>query len=443
MKLQKIYLENFKCFNNIEIEFGKITLLTGANSSGKSSIIYGILAALQSDEFPFQFSPNGLYVEMGDFQKISKDHNKKNIIKINLKSDDKDSLEINTSWAFDRLSKLPLLNELFITSNYFNLRITRKLDDKLFIKYEPLKEDVNIEEIDKITFEILKLLENASTLKDNNDIIYNDFKEKFLKRNIFEFSVDNITEINKHIQSNFYLLNDFNKIKTFFTEIKKEINYISSFRLYPERNYYEKTDSNLKIGKSGEKYIDQILQWETNKSKKFNEMIKILKKLELLDNIRANRIQGGLFDILIKTKKNKTFSSLADVGFGVSQILPIIVADLQLESNSTLIISQPEIHLHPCAQASFATYIINQLKNKNKNYIIETHSEYLLNRIRNEIVKDEVKSEDIKAYYLQNNGTNVIKNELSFSKSGEILNAPDDFFKTYMLDVMEIALNAE
>jgi len=65
MRINKVSIENFKCFKGVDIELGKLTLLTGANSSGKSSILYSILGVLQSGEFPFQFSPNGKYVNMG------------------------------------------------------------------------------------------------------------------------------------------------------------------------------------------------------------------------------------------------------------------------------------------------------------------------------------------------------------------------------------------
>ena len=82
MNLTKISIENFKCFQNeIDIDFGRLTLLTGANSSGKSSIIYSVLGSLQSGEFPFQFSTNGKYVNMGDFKEIVHDHNRKEKIK--------------------------------------------------------------------------------------------------------------------------------------------------------------------------------------------------------------------------------------------------------------------------------------------------------------------------------------------------------------------------
>ena len=65
--LQDIKLENFKCFEETRtLNFGKITLLTGANSTGKSSMMYSILGALQGKDFPLSYSPNGCYVQMGN-----------------------------------------------------------------------------------------------------------------------------------------------------------------------------------------------------------------------------------------------------------------------------------------------------------------------------------------------------------------------------------------
>lgn len=61
--LQDIRFTNFKCFEDTSsLEFGKLTLLTGANSTGKSSLMYGMLGVLQSKNFPWNFSPNGIYV---------------------------------------------------------------------------------------------------------------------------------------------------------------------------------------------------------------------------------------------------------------------------------------------------------------------------------------------------------------------------------------------
>lgn len=146
---------------------------------------------------------------------------------------------------------------------------------------------------------------------------------------------------------------------------------------------------------------------------------------------------------MVKVNKEGVRSSLDDVGFGISQFLPIIVADLQIGDQSTLFVSQPEIHLHPSVQAEFGSYMVNQIKSAKKNYIIETHSEYLLNRMRLAIVKGEIPKDDVKVYYFQNDGVDVHTHCLEFTTDGRILNAPGDFFKTYQMDVMDIAMNSQ
>ena len=122
--------------------------------------------------------------------------------------------------------------------------------------------------------------------------------------------------------------------------------------------------------------------------------------------------------------------------------LPIIVADLQLGKKSTLFIAQPEIHLHPKIQAQFADYIIKQIKESDKRYMIETHSEYLINRIRLAITEEKMNESQVRTYYIENNGQKTKKYNLEFLKNGQIKGAPKGFFDTYMLDVMNIAISA-
>jgi predicted ATPase len=167
-----------------------------------------------------------------------------------------------------------------------------------------------------------------------------------------------------------------------------------------------------------------------------------MKELSLFRDINSRRLDGGRFELTVKINENSVPASLNDVGFGISQFLPVIVADLQLGSGSTLFVTQPEFHLHPSVQAEFGNYMVKRIKNSDKNYVIETHSEYLLNRIRLAIVKGEIPKEDVSIYYFQNNGEETSTHQLEFTRDGQILNAPEDFFKTYMIDVMDIAVHA-
>lgn len=444
--IRKINIENFKCYDKIEFETSKITLITGANSSGKSSLLYSILGAIQSGEFPFQFSPNGKYIKMGDFEEIVHNHDKSKLIKLEFENDT-DKEIITTYWSNDKLRNLPILEKLYAKSDYYTLEIEKvrkyNLKFEYFMEKDPQSEGRSPEMIKRI-WEILDktIRKEKNTEKDKKGKIIEKFSQVKTK---IEFKFSEFAELEQHFtkEENYYLHQFIRSISSIFTKFDERINYISSFRLFPERTYYETSKSDLKVGKFGENYEDQIIAWETKKSPKYKELVTILKDLGLLHEIKAKRLDGGRYEILIRTKNNGIWSSLSDVGFGISQFLPIIVADLQLGKDSTLFIAQPEIHLHPKIQAQFGDYIIDRILKENKNYIIETHSEYLINRIRLAIVKNSIEEKDLKSYYIDNNGTKARHYDLKFLKNGQIKNAPKSFFDTYMLDVMNIAIEAE
>jgi predicted ATPase len=417
MFINKLGLKNFKCFKEVEVDFSKITLLTGENSSGKSSLIYGLLAPLQSEGFPLYLFPNGKYVNMGDFEEISFKNLKNNKIEINIAGStfviiDGNSFgisNISTQWTLDSINKLPKLYHLKTLINDTTLDIS--LDDNVYL--------CNLYDVDnsKLVQEVeITELEKLYTYPHNTE-----------EKDILKIS-----------EKMAYFLDWMSDL-----EFGTILNFIGSYRIYPERTYYQKPKSSRQISTSGEGYIDQILEWQEKKEEEFNQLITILKDLKLLYDVKPQKIGGGRFDLRVKVKKSSNWASLADVGFGVSQLLPIIVADLQLVDNSALIMSQPETHLHPSIQAELGTYLVKQVNQSEKQYIVETHSEYLINRLRLSIVKGEIKPEDVAVYYFENTAKEgSIAHRIEFTKHGQILNAPQVFFDTYMMDTMNIALNA-
>ncbi len=346
MLINSLSLKNFKCFEELDVKFAPITLLTGANSSGKSSLINAILAVLQTEQFPFYLSPNGKYVNMGGFDEILYRNNTINTFDIFMEFDYDNTFD--TSWYRNIANDLPR-------------------------------------------------------------------------------SIRNIYEIDPSFKPD---------------DLDKDFNYIGSFRQPPERTYYQKAKAQQKIGSDGEGYIDQIIEWEETNSEKFKKLNDNMKQIELFAEIQSNQIKGGRFEFNVKIHPKAVFASLTDVGFGISQFLPIIVADLQLSEKSLLAISQPEIHLHPKIQATFGNYLANQVKQTEKQYIVETHSEYLLNRIRLLLVTGELKPEHVRVLYFENNGIKSTVHDVEFATDGQIKGAPQGFFDTYGIDVMDIALNA-
>src|SRR6266481_3365434 len=84
MHLESIVLRHFKCFSETQLPLGKITLLLGANSTGKSSLLYGLLAALQTDQFHLALSANGSLANLGDFSSIALWHSRDSMIDVDL-----------------------------------------------------------------------------------------------------------------------------------------------------------------------------------------------------------------------------------------------------------------------------------------------------------------------------------------------------------------------
>jgi predicted ATP-dependent endonuclease of OLD family len=406
MQIHRLALKNFKCFKEVDVSFSKITLLTGENSSGKSSLIYGILAPIQSVNFhivsfPLYLSFNGNYVNMGGFSDVSFNHDLKKQIGIDMTlSANYFSPEVvKTRWFFDHNSKSPKLSSLNIskiTTPFQAIEIKQRED----LSYIANFSDHNNE-------------------KDIKDLIIKNFE-------------DDIGSWISHISQGLY--------DSWI--VNADFNFISSFRSHPDRTYYQSLTTN-KVDKFGGGYIDQILEWNDNMTDKLYKLVSILRDFKILHDIRLQRLSGGRFELKVKVKGKSKWVSLTDAGFGISQFLPIIVADLQLRDSSTLIMSQPEIHLHPSVQANLSDYLVKQVKERNKNYIVETHSEYLLNRMRLLIVKGKIQPEDVAIYYFENSiKDGSVAHRIEFTKDGQILNAPKGFFETYMIDTMDIALNA-
>lgn len=445
MLFKSLALKNFKCFEEVEVEFAPITLLTGANSSGKSSLIYSLLAILQTEQFPLYLSPNGKYVDMGSFEEMvfQSDVSKEISMTFDIENDLNyyEYAFYKSQWKFDKKNELPELSFFKISLGEGLYTLVKKSNNKYQLDYEIRGFEAN--DVDRSRYSLcidniesnpyLQLGKNHSvknSLISIQEIPFSSFKEfkEFLTN--FEDPSANFFE------------SIFERINHFIETVDLTFNYLGSFRLPPERTYYQKAKAKGKVGVNGEGYIDQIIEWEKTDLEKFNELNKIMADLELIQSIQSEKMKGGRFELTVKTKQNSTTSALTDVGFGVSQFLPLIVADLQLPNTSCLAVSQPEIHLHPKIQALFGNYLATQINKSPKQYIVETHSEYLLNRIRLLLVTGELKPKDIRVYYFENDGIKSVVHNVEFTTDGQIQGAPDGFFDTYGMDVMDIALNA-
>ena len=169
-------------------------------------------------------------------------------------------------------------------------------------------------------------------------------------------------------------------------------------------------------------------------------MAKALKELGLIDSFRLNAISvdRGYSEVLVKKSTNSAEVLITDVGFGVSQVLPILVLCYYIPKGATLILEQPEIHLHPSVQAGLADVFIDVIKTRNLQIIIESHSEHLLRRLQRRIAeeKDGFTNKDTALYFckMDEQGDSELV-PLEIDPYGNICNYPDDFFGDEMGDI--------
>ena len=141
-------------------------------------------------------------------------------------------------------------------------------------------------------------------------------------------------------------------------------------------------------------------------------------------------ILGEIIALQLVDLRSNVVLSLEDVGFGISQVLPILV-QLAISESDMVLIEQPELHLHPALQAHFGDLLIDGITPDSKNqFVIETHSEHLLLRLQRRIREGILSSEDIRIYYIDANkelGSYVQLIEMD--EQGEFITAwPNGFF---------------
>lgn len=170
-----------------------------------------------------------------------------------------------------------------------------------------------------------------------------------------------------------------------------------------------------------------------------------LKQMGLIESFKVNRISNKRqdYEVKVKTKGSLGEVDLPDVGFGISQVLPVLVECFYAPANSIILMEQPEIHLHPRAQAFLADVMIDVINaredghDRNIQLIIETHSEHFLRRLQRRIAEDAVKKEQVAAYFADASRTPTTLDELRLDICGNIENWPKDFFGDEMEDITE------
>ena len=211
----------------------------------------------------------------------------------------------------------------------------------------------------------------------------------------------------------------------------RSVNYLAPLRSAPERLYRLSSENDDSAGITGiqgefsasvlyhsEEIRDAVNLWF--------EQFDIPYELNVTKLGEAS-LGGEHITIALTDKRTDTQVTLADVGYGINQILPVIIEGIASQEGAILCVEQPEIHLHPRLQANIADLMIDTIADepgKRKQWIVETHSELLILRIQRRIREGKIKPEDISVLYVDPNDDSVEGSAIKVLRLGE-----DSYFK--------------
>jgi hypothetical protein len=226
-----------------------------------------------------------------------------------------------------------------------------------------------------------------------------------------------------------------------FENLFGQINYLGPLREFPQRYYAWKGSEPADMGRRGERVVDALLAARARganispgyKKRRLTLEQRIagwLKELGLIYSFSVKPVaeDSSIYQVSVKKSPLSPEVLITDVGFGVSQILPVLALCYYAPEGSIILLEQPEIHLHPSVQSGLADVLIDAVKNRKVQIVVESHSEHLLRRLQRRVAEQAMRPEDMALYFCEATAEGSHLMPLDVDLFGNITNWPEDFF---------------
>jgi AAA15 family ATPase/GTPase len=467
--ITSIKISNFKAFGECRtIEFDNLTILAGMNSSGKSSIHQALSLISKSSEVEAQKT-----TDVGRIPILTINSDELTVGKTGELQYSEDNKETEFTLGFSdgrshwlRYRRTPdhsRKGEYFLLSGVA-IESTKK-GEQVFSALHS-SDGWEIKASTSLLFEnnqIASIIKEVIQQKSKKKDIEVDFKDtvKFtnlknliaIKHQIYSFSVpmEQISEcvgdecrmyldldlLNEKLTKNkidtetFTLVNDLFMSFPFGLPGSRDIKSIPAFRGFPQRVYTEGVHPNplVSFANSSSKKIKYRIdpKSEEHVTGTFDVALKywVCEYFELADDLEVKEnVEGYSSEILLKMRGK--WIPINNVGFGVSQVLPIIYNTLLSPKSDLLIIDEAEIHLHPRLQSRLGAFFL-QMAELGRRVILETHSEYLINNVIYAITDRPSLKKLTKMYWTQMGDKGAEIKEIVYDEMGYITNSPPGF----------------
>lgn len=436
--LTQLGFQNFKSWRDTgEIRLAPITALFGSNSSGKSSVLQMLLLLKQTAESSdraqvLNLGDDRSLVDLGTFQEVLFDHQLKAPLRVDMAWTLLEPLEI--------LDPARKRGALFQGETIdFSTRIEWQTNGELGLG-RPVVKEMKYQFSDE-TFGMRPV--------GGKGLEYDLFSSprggfKFVRAQGRPWKLPPPVkcygfpdQVRAYYQNASFL----SDLELQFEELFSRIFYLGPLREYPKRQYSWAGAQPADMGRRGERVVDALLasresgvKLSRGKGKRRQtveqRVAEWLQDLGLIHSFQVRPItEGGrLFQVWVRRDPKAAEVLITDVGFGVSQILPVITLCYYAPEGSTLLLEQPEIHLHPKVQAGLADVLVDAVRTRNMQIILESHSEHLLRRLQRRVAEEALDAEDAALYFSSTERGESRLTPLEMDLYGNITNWPKDFF---------------
>ncbi len=453
--LTELSIKNFKAWRDTgKIRLAPLTVFFGSNSAGKTSLLQFLLMLRQTAESPdrhrvFHPGDDNTPVELGTFRDLVFEHDLSNQIEFALAWTLPEQMVVRDPLTLDRIVGNRIRFEAAIAFDQKGAsQQIRKFQYVLANGGASLKVTMTPLESNPSKYEVsaenYKLVRNTGRVwKLPAPIRFYAFPDEVgaYYQNA-GFTSDLALELEKQV---------------------KRLQYLGPLRIYPKRSYVWSGEVPEHVGWRGERAVEAMLAAASRnigpgyrkKTQAFQAVVaRWLQELGLLRSFEVKQIAAHRkeYEVVVQAAGTKDNVNLTDVGFGVSQVLPVVVQCFYASPHTTIILEQPEIHLHPRVQTALADLFIEAIQSREDSadrsvqLIVESHSEHFLRRLQTRVAEQVVSPDDVALYFCRGSESGAVLEPLEVNIFGEIKNWPADFFGDEMGELaarMEAAANRE
>lgn len=402
----ELRLANFKAWRHTEpVALKAVTMLLGTNSSGKSTLIQSLLLLKQTVRSPDRTvhlnlggdEANDLF-NFGGFKDV-----------LNQAAESPRQFSIGFDFRRDGGDR--------INSGKFDCAYGQTSSGSVVIQTLELRTDAR-------RFRAIRRDKGAFSIMVDEEAQPRFNGRNYAPERSVAFSADAIADLNQ----------DGPVVEDLSLAIRREleaISYLGPLRRKPERDYPWNKTKPGDVGTDGRSTINALLASALLKGDEQNYIVNgvsyWLARMKLADSLEV-RQQGRSNRYELIVHRDGVACNLRDVGIGVSQVLPVLVVAHFASPGSTIMLEEPEIHLHPLAQSVLAELFVTISQQRKVQFIVETHSEHLFRRMQTLMAKQQVKTSEAAMYFVERAGKAAKLRELVLDEYGRVTNWPDGFF---------------